>query len=217
MSVPLSNKTSTDADQAAESLCQQRLPPVTTAPSPLIVEAMSWQQRQEATAGASPLLARQPLSPALSAVGQSAGQMSIVLSQQRVDWSVGLTFSHSVFLLSFPFLSSPRSLSYLLSQVRKHITDLYEDLRDGHNLISLLEVLSGVTLVWIFISLSHTHTRLQKLIIYDYFLTYYHTVVFSITHSSSAPSHTLSSPVQGPIVLRMLRTLFKNTTMLRHF
>uniref|UniRef100_A0A8C7UM70 Microtubule actin crosslinking factor 1 n=1 Tax=Oncorhynchus mykiss TaxID=8022 RepID=A0A8C7UM70_ONCMY len=30
--------------------------------------------------------------------------------------------------------------------VRKHITDLYEDLRDGHNLISLLEVLSGVTL-----------------------------------------------------------------------
>uniref|UniRef100_A0A671XBJ7 Microtubule actin crosslinking factor 1 n=1 Tax=Sparus aurata TaxID=8175 RepID=A0A671XBJ7_SPAAU len=29
---------------------------------------------------------------------------------------------------------------------QKHITDLYEDLRDGHNLISLLEVLSGVTL-----------------------------------------------------------------------
>lgn len=35
--------------------------------------------------------------------------------------------------------------SYL--QVRKHINDLYEDLRDGHNLISLLEVLSGDTLV----------------------------------------------------------------------
>lgn len=35
----------------------------------------------------------------------------------------------------------------LIPQVRKHITDLYEDLRDGHNLISLLEVLSGVTLV----------------------------------------------------------------------
>ncbi|KAM6959202.1 microtubule-actin cross-linking factor 1 [Aplochiton taeniatus] len=33
-----------------------------------------------------------------------------------------------------------------LIKVRKHITDLYEDLRDGHNLISLLEVLSGVTL-----------------------------------------------------------------------
>uniref|UniRef100_A0A8C2BB84 Dystonin n=1 Tax=Cyprinus carpio TaxID=7962 RepID=A0A8C2BB84_CYPCA len=30
-----------------------------------------------------------------------------------------------------------------LFQVRKHINDLYEDLRDGHNLISLLEVLSG--------------------------------------------------------------------------
>ncbi|XP_069051429.1 microtubule-actin cross-linking factor 1 isoform X15 [Lepisosteus oculatus] len=33
-----------------------------------------------------------------------------------------------------------------LIKVRKHITDLYEDLRDGHNLVSLLEVLSGVTL-----------------------------------------------------------------------
>uniref|UniRef100_A0A3B1JHF0 Microtubule actin crosslinking factor 1 n=1 Tax=Astyanax mexicanus TaxID=7994 RepID=A0A3B1JHF0_ASTMX len=33
-----------------------------------------------------------------------------------------------------------------LIKVRKHITDLYEDLRDGHNLISLLEVLSGVQL-----------------------------------------------------------------------
>ncbi|KAI4904607.1 hypothetical protein NFI96_017295, partial [Prochilodus magdalenae] len=29
---------------------------------------------------------------------------------------------------------------------QRHITDLYEDLRDGHNLISLLEVLSGETL-----------------------------------------------------------------------
>uniref|UniRef100_A0A3B3I6S7 Plectin n=1 Tax=Oryzias latipes TaxID=8090 RepID=A0A3B3I6S7_ORYLA len=31
-------------------------------------------------------------------------------------------------------------------EVQRHITDLYEDLRDGHNLISLLEVLSGETL-----------------------------------------------------------------------
>ncbi|KAG9344220.1 hypothetical protein JZ751_010889 [Albula glossodonta] len=30
--------------------------------------------------------------------------------------------------------------------VRKHVNDLYEDLRDGHNLISLLEVLSGESL-----------------------------------------------------------------------
>uniref|UniRef100_A0A5F8HHW5 Calponin-homology (CH) domain-containing protein n=1 Tax=Monodelphis domestica TaxID=13616 RepID=A0A5F8HHW5_MONDO len=34
-----------------------------------------------------------------------------------------------------------------LMKVRKHVNDLYEDLRDGHNLISLLEVLSGDTLV----------------------------------------------------------------------
>ncbi|CAL8257405.1 unnamed protein product [Lota lota] len=33
-----------------------------------------------------------------------------------------------------------------LFKVRKHINDLYEDLRDGHNLISLLEVLSGDSL-----------------------------------------------------------------------
>uniref|UniRef100_A0A673GGE4 Dystonin n=1 Tax=Sinocyclocheilus rhinocerous TaxID=307959 RepID=A0A673GGE4_9TELE len=33
-----------------------------------------------------------------------------------------------------------------LLKVRKHVNDLYEDLRDGHNLISLLEVLSGETL-----------------------------------------------------------------------
>ncbi|KAM4694316.1 dystonin [Discoglossus pictus] len=33
-----------------------------------------------------------------------------------------------------------------LMKVRKHVNDLYEDLRDGHNLISLLEVLSGDSL-----------------------------------------------------------------------
>ncbi|XP_039978369.1 plectin a isoform X3 [Xiphias gladius] len=33
-----------------------------------------------------------------------------------------------------------------LMKGQRHITDLYEDLRDGHNLISLLEVLSGETL-----------------------------------------------------------------------
>ncbi|XP_040284528.1 dystonin isoform X15 [Bufo bufo] len=33
-----------------------------------------------------------------------------------------------------------------LMKVRKHVGDLYEDLRDGHNLISLVEVLSGDTL-----------------------------------------------------------------------
>lgn len=34
-----------------------------------------------------------------------------------------------------------------LLQAQRHVNDLYEDLRDGHNLISLLEVLSGDTLV----------------------------------------------------------------------
>lgn len=43
---------------------------------------------------------------------------------------------------------SLKRLSPLFSpQAQRHISDLYEDLRDGHNLISLLEVLSGETLV----------------------------------------------------------------------
>lgn len=40
---------------------------------------------------------------------------------------------------------SPPAL--LCFQAQRHISDLYEDLRDGHNLISLLEVLSGDSLV----------------------------------------------------------------------
>lgn len=39
------------------------------------------------------------------------------------------------------------SLIPLPPQAQRHISDLYEDLRDGHNLISLLEVLSGDSLV----------------------------------------------------------------------
>lgn len=38
-------------------------------------------------------------------------------------------------------------ISSVLKQSQHHVVDLYEDLRDGHNLISLLEVLSGETLV----------------------------------------------------------------------
>lgn len=34
-----------------------------------------------------------------------------------------------------------------LLQASRHVGDLFEDLRDGHNLISLLEVLSGEHLV----------------------------------------------------------------------
>lgn len=51
-------------------------------------------------------------------------------------------------------------VSYSPSQVRKHINDLYEDLRDGHNLISLLEVLSGIKLVSSFLLMSVLQVRL---------------------------------------------------------
>ena len=36
---------------------------------------------------------------------------------------------------------------FLLLQIGRRVEDLFEDLRDGHNLISLLEVLSGDQLV----------------------------------------------------------------------
>ncbi|KAL0984683.1 hypothetical protein UPYG_G00145220 [Umbra pygmaea] len=37
-------------------------------------------------------------------------------------------------------------IKHCKAEAQRHVTDLYEDLRDGHNLISLLEVLSGDTL-----------------------------------------------------------------------
>ncbi|XP_019896635.2 plectin isoform X26 [Esox lucius] len=38
-------------------------------------------------------------------------------------------------------------IKHCKAEAQRHVSDLYEDLRDGHNLISLLEVLSGDTLV----------------------------------------------------------------------
>ena len=40
---------------------------------------------------------------------------------------------------------------FILFQAGRNIRDLFEDLRDGHNLLSLLEVLSGEILVSIHI------------------------------------------------------------------
>lgn len=64
---------------------------------------------------------------------------------------------HYLFLLSvgkkkltFFWVCLPSSFA----QSQRHVSDLYEDLRDGHNLISLLEVLSGESLV----SISHVHS-----------------------------------------------------------
>lgn len=68
-------------------------------------------------------------------------QMSTVLSQRWDETGVWE-------------LTGSSCLPLFCLKVRKHITDLYEDLRDGHNLISLLEVLSGVNLVC---NLTHRH------------------------------------------------------------
>uniref|UniRef100_A0A3B3QUU8 Calponin-homology (CH) domain-containing protein n=1 Tax=Paramormyrops kingsleyae TaxID=1676925 RepID=A0A3B3QUU8_9TELE len=69
------------------------------------------------------------LDPAERAVLRIAGESRGRISKSRTH--IILTNKH------FPLF---------LTQVRKHVNDLYEDLRDGHNLISLLEVLSGESL-----------------------------------------------------------------------
>ncbi len=46
-------------------------------------------------------------------------------------------------------------------QAGRNVRDLFEDLRDGHNLLSLLEVLSGEVLVRIILS-CHTLIRFGK-------------------------------------------------------
>ena len=77
------------------------------------------------------------------------------------DWVYSISFSHlfqfdGLFLLSVmnfrETLEQESHLSVfwcvkLLLQASRHVGDLFEDLRDGHNLISLLEVLSGEHLV----------------------------------------------------------------------
>lgn len=66
----------------------------------------------------------------------------------------GCTLQEAMLTIILKPLEKENSASYLclLLQVRKHVNDLYEDLRDGHNLISLLEVLSGDTLVRLLIT-----------------------------------------------------------------
>ena len=45
------------------------------------------------------------------------------------------------------FIIFPLILMVSMFQAGRNVRDLFEDLRDGHNLLSLLEVLSGEILV----------------------------------------------------------------------
>ena len=51
-------------------------------------------------------------------------------------------------------------ISFFPFQAGRNVRDLFEDLRDGHNLLSLLEVLSGEVLVRIILSCQLTFWRL---------------------------------------------------------
>jgi len=70
-----------------------------------------------------------------------------VIAQTNIETVTLLLIIHKVTHWLLKAIKILTITLFLFLQVRKHITDLYEDLRDGHNLISLLEVLSGVTLV----------------------------------------------------------------------
>uniref|UniRef100_A0A3P9PIW1 Calponin-homology (CH) domain-containing protein n=1 Tax=Poecilia reticulata TaxID=8081 RepID=A0A3P9PIW1_POERE len=75
--------------------------------------------------------------------GSFSFHLDVFLTFRRTWWKRGVTGKRAE--------SSERScadlvMKHVLLQAQRHVTDLYEDLRDGHNLISLLEVLSGETL-----------------------------------------------------------------------
>lgn len=178
-------------------------------PPPRVVERMSWKQRQEATAGAWSLLAQQPLSWALSAVGHSSLQMSTALSQRRHD-CVELTLFLSVFFPSFPSpllpsLSLCCILPFNVSGEEAH----HRPVRGPEGWTQPDFLVRGP--LW-----SHSgmdaypsfHTPAQKSY---YCLTYYHSSRLSITLSCSAPSQTLLTEVQRIIVLRILDSIFKKT------
>lgn len=76
----------------------------------------------------------------------NAAVIKLINSELTLYSRVQLQFVLTVFCS--PVVSSwpPLSLSW---QANRRVDDLYEDLRDGHNLISLLEVLSGERLVGI--------------------------------------------------------------------
>ena len=55
-----------------------------------------------------------------------------------------LAFANKVQSVNFIY---PLMLMVCMFQAGRNVRDLFEDLRDGHNLLSLLEVLSGEILV----------------------------------------------------------------------
>lgn len=52
-----------------------------------------------------------------------------------------------IYFINYLKLNHVNKLLLLFSQASRRVDDLFEDLRDGHNLLSLLEVLSGEHLV----------------------------------------------------------------------
>lgn len=192
-------KKSSVADQAAESQFQQRSPAVTTHPHPNHWEGdvMATETRGHSWCSVSVGLATAVSSPVSCGAIGMADVSSVESTEGWLECGIHFFFLSLCFSLSIP-LPSPFLLPsffacHSLSQVRKHITDLYEDLRDGHNLISLLEVLSGVTLVWTFIPLSRSHLHKHMTIV---------SFIIPAWRWLSAPGwHTIDAKVEQPGVL----------------
>uniref|UniRef100_A0A3B3UGD3 Plectin a n=1 Tax=Poecilia latipinna TaxID=48699 RepID=A0A3B3UGD3_9TELE len=78
-------------------------------------------------------------------VGPGRSCLHVCLSLTRLTslFSCCLTSSGEFSAVLLNLSAEDEKLNRVLLQAQRHVTDLYEDLRDGHNLISLLEVLSG--------------------------------------------------------------------------
>uniref|UniRef100_T1JMR1 Calponin-homology (CH) domain-containing protein n=1 Tax=Strigamia maritima TaxID=126957 RepID=T1JMR1_STRMM len=73
----------------------------------------------------------------------SRGELGTNMVHTRVYMSVTLAEPAHLLLIDISVYFAAVDIAYSGRYSGKHVGDLFEDLRDGHNLISLLEVLSG--------------------------------------------------------------------------
>ncbi|XP_056341762.1 plectin isoform X5 [Oenanthe melanoleuca] len=86
------------------------------------------------------------LFPSLVAAGHAASLALVWYWRRRRDEPGGADERDRVQKKTFTKWVNKHLIKHWRPEAQRHVNDLYEDLRDGHNLISLLEVLSGDTL-----------------------------------------------------------------------
>ncbi|XP_032775974.1 plectin isoform X16 [Strigops habroptila] len=86
------------------------------------------------------------LFPSLVAAGHAASLALVWYWRRRRDGTGDSDERDRVQKKTFTKWVNKHLIKHWRAEAQRHVNDLYEDLRDGHNLISLLEVLSGDTL-----------------------------------------------------------------------